>query len=74
VIQGNAAAPAQQAVVFVIDDDLSVREAVEDLLQSVGLKVQTFGSTQEFLQGKRADAPGCVVLDVRLPGASGLEF
>jgi FixJ family two-component response regulator len=61
-------------VVFVIDDDASVRDAVEDLLRSVGLRVESFGSTQEFLQTKRSDAPGCIVLDVRLPGPSGLEF
>ena len=60
--------------VFVIDDDASVRDAVEDLLRSVGLEVESFGSTQEFLQRKRPDVPGCIVLDVRLPGASGLEF
>jgi FixJ family two-component response regulator len=64
----------EQPVVFVIDDDASVREAIADLLRSVGLGVESFGSTQEFLQGKRPDAPGCIVLDVRLPGASGLEF
>lgn len=60
--------------VFIIDDDASVRDAVEDLLRSVGLEVESFGSTQEFLQRKRPDVPGCIVLDVRLPGASGLEF
>jgi FixJ family two-component response regulator len=64
----------EQAVVFVIDDDGLVRDTVEDLLCSVGLAVQTFGSTQAFLQSKRPDAPSCIVLDVRLPGASGLEF
>jgi FixJ family two-component response regulator len=64
----------QQPVTFVIDDDASVRESVGDLLRSVGLSVQAFGSTQEFLQSKCPDAPGCIVLDVRLPGASGLEF
>ena len=61
-------------VVFVVDDDASVRGAVENLLRSVGLNVETFGSTQEFLQSKRPDAPGCLVLDVRMPGQSGLEF
>jgi len=60
--------------VFVIDDDVSVRDGVTDLLRSVGLGVESFGSTQEFLQSKRPDAPGCIVLDVRLPGPSGLEF
>jgi FixJ family two-component response regulator len=64
----------EQPVVFVIDDDASVRDAIADLLRSVGLGVESFGSTQEFLQSKRPDAPGCIVLDVRLPGSSGLEF
>jgi RNA polymerase sigma factor (sigma-70 family) len=63
-----------QPVVFVIDDDASVRDAVTDLLRSVGLEVKSFGSTQEFLQSSRPDAPGCIVLDIRLPGPSGLEF
>jgi FixJ family two-component response regulator len=63
-----------QPVVFVIDDDENVRETIADLLRSVGLGAQTFGSAQEFLQAKRSDAPGCIVLDVRLPGASGLEL
>jgi RNA polymerase sigma factor (sigma-70 family) len=64
----------EQPVVFVIDDDGMVRDAVKDLLRSVGLRVESFGSAQDFLQSKRSDAPGCIVLDVRLPGASGLEF
>jgi len=64
----------EQPLVFVIDDDASVRDAIADLLRSVGLDVASFGSTQEFLQSKRPDAPGCIVLDVRLPGPSGLEF
>jgi FixJ family two-component response regulator len=64
----------EQPVTFVIDDDALVREGIADLLRSVGLGVQIFGSTREFLQYKRPDAPGCIVLDVRLPGASGLEF
>ena len=53
-----------QPVVFVIDDDASVRGGIEDLLRSVGLSVQTFGSAQEFLQSNRPEAPGCIVLDV----------
>jgi FixJ family two-component response regulator len=65
---------AEQPIVFVIDDDASVRDALEDLLRSVGLQAKSFGSTQEFLQSQRPDAPGCIVLDVRLPGSSGLEF
>ena len=64
----------EQPVVFIIDDDASVRRGLEDLLRSVDLEVESFGSAQEFLGGKRPDAPGCIVLDVRLPGASGLEF
>jgi FixJ family two-component response regulator len=64
----------ERAVVFVIDDDASTRDAVQSLVRSVGLEVQSFGSTREFLQSKQPDAPGCLVLDVRLPGASGLDF
>src|SRR3984893_7518207 len=64
----------EQAIVIVIDDDVSVREAVEDLFRSVGLRVESFASTREFLQGEVPDSPGCIVLDVRLPGESGLEF
>jgi FixJ family two-component response regulator len=61
-------------IVFVVDDDESVREAVKRLISSVGLRVQTFGSTREFLAGKRPDAPACLVLDVRLPDVSGLDL
>src|ERR1700716_2829084 len=64
----------EKPVVFVIDDDASVRDGIADLLRSVGQRVEAFGSTQEFLQSERPDAPGCIVLDVRLPGSSGLEF
>jgi FixJ family two-component response regulator len=68
------AVTADKPVVFIIDDDASVRDGLEDLLRSVGLAVESFASTQEFLQSKRPDAPACIVLDVRLPGPSGLEF
>jgi FixJ family two-component response regulator len=61
-------------IVYVVDDDASVRDAVQRLIASVGLRVQTFGSTSEFLTSKRPEAPACLVLDVRLPGASGLEL
>ncbi len=61
-------------IVFVVDDDASVRDAVQRLIASVGLRVQTFGSTSEFLESKRPEGPACMVLDVRLPGASGLEL
>jgi FixJ family two-component response regulator len=62
------------AVVFVIDDDPSMRAALEDLVGSVGLQVRLFASPQEFLASKRPEIPGCLVLDVRLPGMSGLTF
>jgi FixJ family two-component response regulator len=61
-------------VVFLIDDDPSVRDALDGLLRSVGLQVQSFGSAQAFLRAERPDAPACLVLDVRLPGPSGLDF
>jgi FixJ family two-component response regulator len=61
-------------VVFVIDDNLSVRDALGSLIRSIHLSVQTFGTTEEFLRFRRPDAPGCIVLDVRLPGLSGLDF
>jgi FixJ family two-component response regulator len=60
--------------VFVIDDDTAVREALQSLLRSVGLRVATFASAREFLTSQRPDAPACLVLDVRLPGLSGLDL
>lgn len=66
--------PAGAPVVFVIDDDASVRASIRGLLQSVGLRSETFGSPQEFLSSKRQDGPNCLVLDVRLPGVNGLDF
>jgi len=60
--------------VYVIDDEETVREALSSLFRSVGLQTKTFGSAKEFLQFKLADAPACLVLDVRLPGMSGLDF
>jgi len=65
---------AQQPVVFVVDDDPSMRDALEDLIESAGLAVQSFGSAQEFLRSKRPDAPGCLVLDIKMPGQNGLDF
>jgi FixJ family two-component response regulator len=61
-------------IVYVVDDDASVRDAIKKLIASVGLRVETFGSAREFLAGKRPEAPSCLVLDVRLPDVSGLEF
>jgi FixJ family two-component response regulator len=67
------AAKAAQ-VVFVVDDDHDVREGLKALLDSVGLRCEAFPSTQEFLQHQRPDGASCLVLDVRLPGANGLDF
>jgi FixJ family two-component response regulator len=63
-----------EAIVFVVDDDASVREALGSLLRSADLKVETFASAQEFLAGPRPYLPSCLVLDVRLPGLSGLDL
>ena len=60
--------------VFVVDDDVSIRESLKDLIESAGLNVQTFASAQEFLTSQRPDAPCCLVLDVQLPGLSGLDL
>ena len=68
------AARIPSQVVFVIDDDASMRDAVSRLLNAVGLTVQTFASAREFLAGRLPDVPGCAVLDVRLPGLSGLDL
>ena len=62
------------AMVFVIDDDESIREALQSLIRSVGLSVATFASAHEFLQSKRPDVPACLILDVRMPGLSGLDL
>ena len=69
-----APAPAPEPIVHVIDDDRSVRAALEDLLTSVGLRVRAFGSVGEFLAAPREDTPGCLILDVRMPGQSGMDF
>jgi FixJ family two-component response regulator len=65
---------AEKPIVYVIDDDAVMREALSSLFRSVGLQVRVFSSTSELLQGSLADKPSCLVLDVRLPGVSGLEF
>ena len=61
-------------VVYVIDDDASVRGALRNLLESVALAVETYGSPEEFLNAFRPDSPGCLILDIRLPEGSGLDF
>jgi FixJ family two-component response regulator len=61
-------------IVFVVDDDSSIREAIKNLVSLEGLRVETFGTAQDFLRSERPDLPGCVVLDVELPGLSGLDL
>lgn len=65
---------ADTPTVFIVDDDSSVRIAIQGLLKSVGLRSESFASSQEFLSGRASDGPSCLVLDVRLPGLSGLDF
>jgi len=60
--------------VFIVDDDASVRASIQDLLESLGLRSESFGTAVEFLRSKRPDGPSCLVLDVRLPGVNGLDF
>src|SRR5947207_14912382 len=67
-------AGARDSLVFVINDDASMRRALTNLFESVGLKVEVFGSASEMLQSKLPDVASCLVLDVRLPGLSGLDF
>src|SRR5229473_7172451 len=65
---------AGHPTVFVVDDDAGVRASIEGLLKSVSLRSEAFGTAEEFMRSKRPDAPGCLVLDVRLPGVNGLDF
>lgn len=67
-------APDSQPIVFVVEDDPSMRAALTNLFRSVDLRVETFGSATEFLQSKLPDVASCLVLDIRLPGLSGLDF
>jgi FixJ family two-component response regulator len=62
------------ATVFVVDDDAPMRESLKNLIRSIGLRAELFASAQEFLRSKRPDVPGCLVLDVRMPGLSGLDL
>jgi FixJ family two-component response regulator len=70
----SAGQPNKEPIVFVIDDDASIRRALTNLFQSVGLEAAAFGSAPELLQGKLPDVPSCLVLDIRLPGLSGLDL
>lgn len=65
---------AAEAVVFVVDDDAGTRESLKNLIRSVGLQVEVFASAQDFLRSQNPDVPACLVLDVRLPGLSGLDL
>jgi FixJ family two-component response regulator len=66
--------PIRDSIVFIIDDDLSMRRALTNLLQSVGLEVEAFGSASELLKNKLPEVASCLVLDIRLPGLSGLDL
>ena len=66
--------PQARSIVFVIDDDAAIRDAIRSLLRSVGLQVEVFGTAAEFLKNKSTGAAACLVLDIRLPGVSGLDF
>jgi FixJ family two-component response regulator len=70
----NKQLPDVEPIVIVIDDDAAMRQSLDSLFRSVGLRVETFASTTEFLSAKLPNAPSCLVLDIRLPGASGLDF
>jgi FixJ family two-component response regulator len=74
VLSPSELASAEEPIVYVIDDDAVMREALSSLFRSVGLQVKLFSSAPELLQGSLADRPSCLVLDIRLPGVSGLEF
>jgi FixJ family two-component response regulator len=67
-------ASAKESIVFVVDDDASMRRGLANLFQSVGLQVEVFGSASDMLQSKLPDVASCLVLDIRLPGLSGLDF
>ncbi|MBR1162004.1 response regulator transcription factor [Bradyrhizobium elkanii] len=79
MVTGRAASPsglagAEDPIVFVVDDDASVRDALSNLFRSVGLRTAAFGSAHEFLHRKPPDVPSCLILDIRLPRVSGLDF
>jgi FixJ family two-component response regulator len=73
-MSAESSLPESNAIVYVVDDDLSVRQALERLLHAIGWKVETFASAQEFLAHRRENIPSCLVLDVALPGLSGLDL
>ena len=71
---GRAAEELMDALVFIVDDDVSIREALSGLIQSAGLRVESYSSAEEFLRQNRPEVPACLVLDIRLPEMSGLEL
>jgi FixJ family two-component response regulator len=71
---GSRMMAGEDPIVYVVDDDLSVRQALSSVVRSIGLRVETFASAAEFLPHQRSDAPSCLVLDVQLPDASGLDL
>jgi FixJ family two-component response regulator len=73
-IPPSSLAAGKEPTVYIVDDDKSLRDALSSLLRSVGLRVQLFGSAPELLQSKLAETTSCLVLDIRLPGVSGLDF
>jgi FixJ family two-component response regulator len=78
-VTGRSTSPSdvaspEEPIIYVVDDDASVREALRNLFRSVGLRVEVFGSGSEFLQSRLPDVPGCLILDIRLPRLSGLDF
>src|SRR3954467_12766390 len=74
VMQHSEGITEQNPAIVVIDDDASMRKALENLFKSVGFDVELYSSPQDFLQSERPDRPGCIVLDVRFPGRSGLDM
>jgi FixJ family two-component response regulator len=66
--------PGPEPTVFIVDDDAQMRESLRNLIRSVGLRVELFASAQEFVQSQHPDSPSCLVLDVRMPGLSGLDL
>jgi FixJ family two-component response regulator len=74
VVDWTSGMTAADAMIFVVDDDIGTRESLKNLIRSVGLRVEVFASAQDFLRSTRPDVPGCLVLDVRLPGLSGLDL
>jgi len=70
----NAALPEATPIVFVVDDEPRVRESLDNFLRAVGLRVETFPSSRDFLRRPLPDAPACLVLDIRMPGQSGLDL